>query len=122
MNVFHLFHYSSRALVPIHHAALLSLIVPNHLTNVLCWSGPRRSFDIGNSSTFAEFRPFDMQFLSVMEISHKGKEFLSIIQKVESDLCTLLNVLQEYFILFLQGSVTTEFTVELSNLYIPRHH
>ncbi|KOM40323.1 hypothetical protein LR48_Vigan04g052100 [Vigna angularis] len=34
--------------------------------------------------------------MSVMEMSHRGKEFLSIIQKAESDLCTLLQIMSEY--------------------------
>ena len=41
--------------------------------------------------------------MSVMEMSHRGKEFLSIIQKVESDLKALLDIPAEYVVLFLQG-------------------
>ncbi|TMW83031.1 hypothetical protein EJD97_003218 [Solanum chilense] len=40
--------------------------------------------------------------MSVMEMSHRGKEFISIIQKAESDLRTLLNISGEYADLFLQ--------------------
>ncbi|XP_024190676.1 phosphoserine aminotransferase 2, chloroplastic-like [Rosa chinensis] len=55
--------------------------------------------------------------MSVMEMSHCGKEFSSIIQKAESDLRTLLNIPQEYFVLFLQGGATTQFTAIPLNLY-----
>ena len=41
--------------------------------------------------------------MSIMEMSHRGKEFLSIIQKAESDLMALLDIPTEYVILFLQG-------------------
>ncbi|KAL2489576.1 Phosphoserine aminotransferase 2 [Forsythia ovata] len=48
--------------------------------------------------------------MSVMETSHCGKEFLSIIQKAESDLWTLLNIPKNYSVLFLQGGATTQFS------------
>uniref|UniRef100_K4BS15 Large ribosomal subunit protein uL11 C-terminal domain-containing protein n=1 Tax=Solanum lycopersicum TaxID=4081 RepID=K4BS15_SOLLC len=41
--------------------------------------------------------------MSIMEMSHCGKEFFSIIQKEESDLRTLLNISDKYTVLFLQG-------------------
>ncbi|XP_059639286.1 phosphoserine aminotransferase 1, chloroplastic-like [Cornus florida] len=41
--------------------------------------------------------------MSVIEMSHRGKEFLSIIQKVESDLHTLFIIPSDYAVLFLQG-------------------
>lgn len=42
-------------------------------------------------------------------MSHRGKEFLSIIQKAESDLRKLLNISDNYAVLFLQGGATTQF-------------
>ncbi|MFS7960197.1 putative phosphoserine transaminase [Helianthus anomalus] len=47
--------------------------------------------------------------MSVMEMSHRGKEFLSIIQKAESDLRKLLDISDDYAVLFLQGGATTQF-------------
>ncbi|KAJ4876877.1 hypothetical protein Rs2_41895 [Raphanus sativus] len=47
--------------------------------------------------------------MSVMEMSHRGKEFLSIIQKAESDLRNLLAIPSDYSVLFLQGGATTQF-------------
>ncbi|XP_050227289.1 phosphoserine aminotransferase 1, chloroplastic-like [Mercurialis annua] len=47
--------------------------------------------------------------MSVMEMSHRGKEFLSIIQKAESNLRSLLNIPDNYSVLFLQGGATTQF-------------
>ncbi|PRQ47231.1 putative phosphoserine transaminase [Rosa chinensis] len=57
--------------------------------------------------------------MSVMEMSHRGKEFSSIIQKAESDLRTLLNIPQEYSVLFLQGGATTQFAAIPLNLCKP---
>jgi phosphoserine aminotransferase len=57
--------------------------------------------------------------MSVMEMSHRGKEFLSIIQKAESDLRTLLNIPSNYSVLFLQGGATTQFAAVPLNLCKP---
>lgn len=57
--------------------------------------------------------------MSVMEMSHRGKEFSSIIQKAESDLRTLLNIPPEYSVLFLQGGATTQFAAIPLNLCKP---
>jgi len=46
--------------------------------------------------------------MSVMEMSHRGKEFTSIIAKVEADLRTLLSVPDNYKVLFLQGGAVAE--------------
>ncbi|XP_065856444.1 phosphoserine aminotransferase 1, chloroplastic-like [Euphorbia lathyris] len=57
--------------------------------------------------------------MSVMEMSHRGKEFLSIIQKAESDLRSLLNIPEDYYVLFLQGGATTQFAAIPLNLCKP---
>jgi phosphoserine aminotransferase len=55
-----------------------------------------------------------------MEMSHRGKEFLSIIQKAESDLRTLLQIPSDYSVLFLQGGATTQFAAVPLNLCNPQ--
>ncbi|XP_028777261.1 phosphoserine aminotransferase 2, chloroplastic-like [Neltuma alba] len=57
--------------------------------------------------------------MSVMEMSHRGKDFLSIIQKAESDLRALLDIPPEYHVLFLQGGATTQFAAVPLNLCKP---
>lgn len=57
--------------------------------------------------------------MSVMEMSHRGKEFLSIIQKAEADLRTLLDIPSEYAVLFLQGGATTQFAAIPLNVVKP---
>ena len=57
--------------------------------------------------------------MSVMEMSHRGKDFLSIIQKAESDLRTLLNIPSDYHVLFLQGGATTQFAAIPLNVCKP---
>ena len=46
---------------------------------------------------------------SVMEISHRGKDFIALAQKSECDLRTLLQIPQNYKVLFLQGGATQHF-------------
>ena len=41
--------------------------------------------------------------MSVMEMSHRGKEFISIFEKTEADFRQLLNISSDYSVLFLQG-------------------
>ncbi len=46
--------------------------------------------------------------MSVMEMSHRGKEFISIANKAETDLRTLLEIPETYKVLFLQGGAMAE--------------
>lgn len=54
--------------------------------------------------------------MSVMEMSHRGKEFDSIIKKAEADLRTLLSIPDNYKVLFLQGGASTQFAAIPLNL------
>ena len=54
--------------------------------------------------------------MSVMEMSHRSREFVSIIERVESDLRELLAIPDEYKILFLQGGATSQFSMIPQNL------
>jgi phosphoserine aminotransferase len=54
--------------------------------------------------------------MSVMEMSHRSREFVSIIERVESDLRELLAIPGEYKVLFLQGGATTQFSMIPQNL------
>lgn len=54
--------------------------------------------------------------VSVMEMSHRGKEFISIAQQAEADLRELLAVPANYKVLFLQGGATLHFAAVPMNL------
>eukprot|EP00195_Chlamydomonas_chlamydogama_P010521 CAMPEP_0202899864 /NCGR_PEP_ID=MMETSP1392-20130828/9046_1 /ASSEMBLY_ACC=CAM_ASM_000868 /TAXON_ID=225041 /ORGANISM="Chlamydomonas chlamydogama, Strain SAG 11-48b" /LENGTH=401 /DNA_ID=CAMNT_0049586157 /DNA_START=97 /DNA_END=1302 /DNA_ORIENTATION=+ len=54
--------------------------------------------------------------MSIMEMSHRGKEFESVIQKAEADLRTLLNIPSNYKVMFLQGGASTQFSMIPLNL------
>ena len=54
--------------------------------------------------------------MSVMEMSHRGKEFMGIAAQVESDLRELLAVPSNYKVLFLSGGATLQFSAVPMNL------
>jgi phosphoserine aminotransferase len=54
--------------------------------------------------------------MSVMEMSHRGKEFISIAQKTEADLRSLLAIPANYKVLFLQGGAIAENAIVPMNL------
>lgn len=57
--------------------------------------------------------------MSVMELSHRGKEFMSIAERAEADLRRLLDIPPNYRVLFLQGGATTQFGAVPFNLAGP---
>lgn len=59
--------------------------------------------------------------MSVMEMSHRGKEFSSILAKTEADFRTLLNVPTHYKVLFLQGGAIAENVMIPLNLLNGKH-
>ena len=54
--------------------------------------------------------------MSVMEMSHRGKEFIGIAAKAEADLRTLLSIPANYKVLFLQGGAIAENALVPMNL------
>ncbi len=54
--------------------------------------------------------------MSVMEMSHRGREFVGIAAQAEADLRTLLAIPPGYKVLFLQGGATAQFAAVPMNL------
>ncbi len=54
--------------------------------------------------------------MSVMEMSHRGKEFIGIAAKAEADLRELMAIPKNYKVLFLQGGATLQFAMVPMNL------
>ncbi|MBS1131402.1 MAG: phosphoserine aminotransferase apoenzyme [Proteobacteria bacterium] len=57
---------------------------------------------------------------SVMEMSHRGKEFMSILEQAEADLRELMGIPEQYKVLFLQGGATQQFAQIPMNLLAGR--
>ena len=54
--------------------------------------------------------------MSIVEISHRSKQFDALIQQAEADLRALLRVPEQYKVLFLQGGASTQFAMIPMNL------
>ncbi|MDX8400389.1 MAG: 3-phosphoserine/phosphohydroxythreonine transaminase [Gallionellaceae bacterium] len=54
--------------------------------------------------------------MSVMEMSHRGKEFMSIAAQAEADLRELMGIPKNYKVLFLQGGASLQFSMIPMNL------
>jgi len=54
--------------------------------------------------------------MSVMEMSHRSADYEAIIQKAEADLRSLMNIPDNYKVLFLQGGASTQFAAVPLNL------
>lgn len=54
--------------------------------------------------------------LSIMEMSHRSEEFVSVAETAEQDLRDLLDIPSNYKILFLQGGATSQFSMVPLNL------
>lgn len=54
--------------------------------------------------------------MSVMEMSHRSKEFEGIIQDAEKNLREIMNIPDNYKVLFIQGGATLQFSMIPLNL------
>lgn len=54
--------------------------------------------------------------MSVMEMSHRGKEFMSIAETTENDFRELVGIPKNYKVLFLQGGASSQFSMVPMNL------
>ena len=64
----------------------------------------------------AEMLDWNGSGMSVMEMSHRGKAFVSIAAQAEADLRELMAIPDHYKVLFLQGGATTQFAMVPVNL------
>ena len=64
----------------------------------------------------AEMRDWNGSGMSVMEMSHRGKEFMSIAAQAEADLREVMAIPDNYKVLFLQGGASMQFAMVPMNL------
>ena len=57
--------------------------------------------------------------MSVMEVSHRGKDFVELAARAESNLRKLLDISDDYSVLFTQGGATMQFSMAPLNLAEP---
>jgi phosphoserine aminotransferase len=63
-----------------------------------------------------EFLDWNATGMSVMEISHRSKEFSALAEESEADLRDILGIPGNYQVLFLQGGATSQFSMVPMNL------
>lgn len=65
----------------------------------------------------AEMTNYNGTGMSVMEMSHRSKDFKGIIETAEQDLRDLMHIPDNYKVLFLQGGGSTQFSMVPLNLF-----
>ena len=63
-----------------------------------------------------EMQDWNGSGMSVMEMSHRGKEYMSIAGKAEQDLRDIMSIPDNYKVLFLQGGASSQFAMVPLNL------
>lgn len=64
-----------------------------------------------------EMMSYGTSGMSIMEMSHRSKDFEEIIQSAEKHLRSLMNIPDHYRVLFLQGGGSTQFSMVPLNLF-----
>jgi phosphoserine aminotransferase len=67
----------------------------------------------------AEFLDWHGTGVSIMEVSHRGPEFLEVAAQTEKDLRELMSIPENYKVLFLHGGATAHFSMVPLNLFGP---
>ena len=78
--------------------------------------GPAALPDAVLTQARAELLDYQGRGLSVMEMSHRSKEFIAIAEGAEADLRALLDVGDDYHVLFLHGGASLQFAMLPMNL------
>lgn len=64
----------------------------------------------------AEMLDWQGKGLSIMEMSHRSKDYVAVAEKAEADLRQLMNIPENYKVLFLQGGASLQFSAIPLNL------
>ena len=62
-----------------------------------------------------ELLDWNGQGVSVMEVSHRSPEFIALAKQAEADLRQLLNIPQNYHVLFMHGGGRGQFSAVVNN-------
>ena len=79
-------------------------------------AGPASIFEDVLKQAQAEMLDWNGTGMSVMEMSHRGKAYMSIAEKAEADLREIMNIPKNYKVLFMQGGASTQFAAVPINL------
>ena len=62
---------------------------------------------------------FKEKGMGILEISHRSREFMEVIEEAEADLRELMGISHDYYVLFMQGGASTQFALVPMNLLLP---
>ena len=80
------------------------------------YAGPSILSEYTIRNTSEAILDFDGTGLSIMEISHRSKEFISVMEKAQQMFRELLDIPEGYSVLFLQGGASLQFCMVPYNL------
>lgn len=80
------------------------------------YAGPAILPEFTINNVIEAVRDFAGTGLSIMEISHRSKEFTAVMEQAQSLFKELLDIPEGYHVLFLGGGASTQFTVAPMNL------
>ncbi len=64
----------------------------------------------------SEMTDYNGTGMSIMELSHRGKDYMAVAAQAEADLRELMSIPDNYKVLFLQGGASSQFTMIPMNL------
>ena len=67
----------------------------------------------------AEFCNYDNTGSGIMELSHRGKQFSAVIEQAEANIRKLMNISDDYAVIFVQGGASMQFAMIPMNLMLP---
>ena len=67
----------------------------------------------------AEFCDYKNSGSGILELSHRGPQFSEVIEKTESNIREILNISDEYAVLFIQGGASMQFAMAPMNFMQP---
>ena len=70
----------------------------------------------------AGIEDFEGMGLSILEISHRSKQFVAVLDEARSRVKSLLNISDEYEVLFLTGGASSQFYMVAMNLLNEDEH
>jgi phosphoserine aminotransferase len=84
------------------------------------YAGPSILSEYTIRNTSEAILDFDGTGLSIMEISHRSKEFVSVMERAQQMFRELLNIPEGYSVLFLQGGASMQFCMVPFNLLVKK--
>lgn len=79
-------------------------------------AGPATLPEVVLDKAKAELTSYEDSGMSVMEMSHRSTDFNDILKETERNLRDLLNISEDYHVLFLQGGASLQFSMVPMNL------